>query len=261
MRPAATPVLVACVLAVSACTAPEAGDGAAQEAPPPEVETVVAGTLTACVAPTPALVEHDGAAWQGYDVGVLDAVADELGLDLELVETSFDELVSGFALNAGRCDVGAAGVVDHDGLDSVVRTSAGYRTVHRVMVATTAGAEVAPAEVAGTVGVLEGGPASDAVAPLDSAEVVTYPSSADLRRALAEGVVDAALVTVMERVELEADLGMPLHLRGRIETEDQTVLLLPLGAEDADVESIDAALAAAREDGRLASLADTWLQG
>lgn len=259
MRPAVLPVLV-CVLTATACTAQEPDDGKVSEAPPPEVETVAAGTLTACVAPTPTLAERDAATWQGYDIGVLDAVADELGLDLDLVETSFDELVSGAALNGGRCDVGAGGVVDHDGLDSVVRTSTAYRTVHRVVVAMTAGPETAPDEVAGTVGMLDGGVATDAVAALDTAEVVPYPSTADLRRALDEGVVDVALVTVMERAELEADLGTPLHLRSRVETDDETVLLLPLGAEDTAVEAVDAALAAAREDGRLASLVDAWLR-
>lgn len=258
MRTAAT-LALACVLALTACTGQDPDDATAPEAPP-DVETVVSGALTACIAPTPVLAERDGGTWRGYDIGVLEAVADELGLELELVEASFDELVSGVALNGGRCDVGAAGVVDHDGLDSVVRTSAPYRTVHRVVVATTAGAEVAPGEVAGAVGVLEGGSAADTVAALDRAEVVSYPSSADLRRALAEGVVDAALVTVMERAELEAELDTPLHVRSRVETDDATVLLLPLGAEDADVETVDAALGAAREDGRLASLANQWLR-
>lgn len=251
---------LACALVVGGCT----GDGAVEEASPgaaaaTDAAAVASDTLTACVTPTPALVERDGDGWDGYDVGVLRAVAEQLGAELELVEVTFDELVSGVALNGGRCDVGVGGVVDHDALDSVVRTSSSYRTVHRVVVATTSGPEVAPAAVEGTVGVLEGGPAAGSAELLGGADVVPYPSSADLQRALAAGAVDAALVTVMERARLEEDLDQSLHLRSRVETDDQTVLLLPLGAADEDVEAVDAALAAAREDGRLASLSDAWL--
>ncbi len=253
MRTAAAFAL-ACALAMSGCT----GDGSGEE-PTPGAEAPANETLTACVTATPALVERDGGGWDGYDVGVLRAVTDELARDLELVEVTFDELVSGVALNGGRCELGAAGVADHDALDSVVRTSDGYRTVHRVVVATTSGPEVEPAEVGGTVGVLEGGPAVGSVESLGGAEVVPYPSSADLQRALNEGAVDAALVTVMERARLEADLDQRLHLRSRLETDDETVLLLPLGAADEDLEAVDAALETAREDGRLAALAEQWL--
>lgn len=262
MRTGAT-LALACVLAavaIGGCTSDGPGDEpAAETASPIATESVTSGTLIACVTPTPALVERADDGWAGYDVGVLRVVAEELALDLELLEVTFDELVSGVALNGGRCDLGAAGVVDHDALESVVRTSSGYRSVHRVVVATTSGPDVAPAEVEGTVGVLEGGPAADSVESLGGAEVVPYPSSADLQRALAAGAVDAVLVTVMERARLEADLGQSLHLRSRVETDDQTVLLLPLGAADEDVEAVDAALAAASEDGRLAALAQEWL--
>lgn len=259
MRTGAT-LALACALVVGGCT----GGGTAEEASsgveaPTGTATVASDTLTACVTPTPALVERDGDGWDGYDVGVLRAVAEQLDAELELVEVTFDQLVSGVALNGGRCDVGAGGVVDHGALESVVRTSSGYRSVHRVVVATTSGPEVDPADLDGTVGVLEGGPAAGSVESLGGAEVVPYPSSADLQRALAAGAVDAVLVTVMERARLEADLGQSLHLRSRVETDDQTVLLLPLGAADEDVEAVDAALAAAREDGHLAALAQEWL--
>lgn len=247
-------------LAVGGCTSDgSGGEPASETTSPAGSESVTSDTLTACVTPTPALVERAGDDWAGYDVGVLRAVAEELGRELELREVTFDELVSGVALNGGRCDLGAAGVVDHEALDSVVRTSGRYRTVHRVVVATTSGPEVDPADLDGTVGVLEGGPAADSVESLGGAEVVPYPSSADLQRALAAGAVDAALVTEMERARLEADLDRSLHLRSRVETDDATVLLLPLGAADEEVEAVDAALAAAREDGRLAALAQEWL--
>lgn len=243
---------------------PSEPDGAAAvtDAPPPAIETMVEGVLTACVAATPDVAESVDGDWEGFDVAVLEGVAGELGLDLELVDSSFDEIVSGVALNGGACEVAAAAVVDRDPLEAVVRTSAPYRTVHRLVVATEAGeaAQVAPEAVTGTVGVEEGGTATDAVDALTAAEVVAYPSGADLGRALAEGAVAAALVSVSARAEMESLLGTELALRAAVPTEEETVLLLPLGADDDVVEAVDGALATLRDTGQLAALRDQWLR-
>ena len=226
------------------------------------VPTMVEGLLTACVAPTPDVAESVDGGWEGFDVAVLEGVAAELGLDLEVVPSSFDEVVSGVALNGGTCEVAAAAVVDRDPLEAVVRTSAPYRTVHRLVVATEAGAEPVPAaEVTGTVGVEQGGTATDAVDALTAAEVVTYPSRADLARALTEGTVGAVLVSVPARAELESLVGGELALVAAVPTEEETVLLLPLGAEDELVGAVDGALEALRGRGDLAAWRDQWLRG
>lgn len=236
-------LLVAAGLALTACSADDAPPQADEASPPPaDVTTVQEGVLTACVAPTPGRLEAGGAdGWTGPDVEVLQDVAADLRLDLELTEVAFDELVSGVALNSMRCDVGAGGVVDHEDLDAVVRTSQPYAPVVRLVVGE--GPEVEPEEVTGRIGVEEGGPASDATEALTAAEVVPFPSATDLDRAVRAGQVEGALVTLAGRERLPA-----LAVRTRVATDDQYVLLLPLGAEDDLVEAVDEALAGP-EDG------------
>lgn len=223
---------------------------------------MVEGVLSACVAPTPDVAESVDGDWEGFDVAVLEGVAEELALDLEVVPSSFDEIASGVALNGGSCDVAAAGVVDHDALDAVARTSVPYRTVHRLVVTTSATTSgVAPDEVTGRVGIEDGGQAVDASEALAAAEVVAYPSQADLGRALAEGAVDAALVSVPGRSQVEEAVGSELSLLATVATADQTVLLLPLAADDDLVEAVDGALEALRAAGTLEAWRDQWLRG
>lgn len=242
MRPrAGVGLAVLLGLALTACGDDAPGpDGTP---PPADVTTIEDGVLTACVAPTPGRLEAGGADdWTGPDVDVLEAVAADVRLDLELTEVTFDELVSGVALNSMRCDVGAGGVVDVEGLDAVVRTSQPYAPVVRLVVTPGTGAEVAPDEVTGRIGVEEGGPAADATEELTAAEVVPFPSAADLDRALAAGQLDGALVALAGRARLP-----DLTVRARVPTGDEYVLLLPLGAEDDLVEAVDAALSARAE--------------
>ena len=246
--------LAAAGVALAAC----AGEPAAG---PLDGLTIAPGTLTACIAPAPGLALEPDAGLEGFDVAVLRAVADELELDLDVVSTSFDGIVSGVALNGGRCDVAAGGVVADPGLASVVTTTTTpYRTVHRLVVTTAPGDEVAPGEVQGRVAVEAGGPAADAAPALSSATVAEYPSRTDLGRALATGTEEQALVTVAGRAALEDQLGARLTVRSAVPTDEQTVLLLPLGADERLVAAVDEAVAELAATGRLEELATTWLR-
>ena len=250
--------LLAAVLVAAGCS-----DDAGDASPPvaaPTVTTMVEGTLTACVAPGPTVTEGaDGLG--GFDIAVLGAVAQALDLELETASTTIDELVSGVALNGGACDVGAGGVVDGAGLDAVLVTSEPYRTVHRQLVGVVAGPDLALDAPLGRVGVETAGPAAAEASALEDAEVVPFPSRADLGRALEQGAVGLALVTVGDRARIEEQLGVGLVLRGTVPTDEQTVLLLPQDAEEDLVSAVDAALVALREDGTLDALAATWLRG
>lgn len=46
----------------------------------------------------------------GFDVDIATALADDLGLELEVISTSFEGIQSGVALDAGQCDLAMAGM-------------------------------------------------------------------------------------------------------------------------------------------------------
>src|SRR5688500_9574046 len=70
------------------------------------------GTLTVCSdVPYPPFEDFDKSApsgFKGFDVDIVQAVADGLELKLAIRDSSFDGLQSGQALNAGQCDLAAS---------------------------------------------------------------------------------------------------------------------------------------------------------
>ncbi len=88
------------------------GDGATVETRAGgEVNLVKEGQLTTCThLPYPPFqFEKDGEI-VGFDVELIDLVARELGLEQDIVDTPFETIKTGADLNAGKCDVAAAGM-------------------------------------------------------------------------------------------------------------------------------------------------------
>ncbi|WP_406728185.1 ABC transporter substrate-binding protein [Streptomyces sp. GD-15H] len=106
---AATTATAGLVL-LTACTSSDDGDGASKTAAG-GVELVKAGQLTTCThLPYPPFqLEIDGKV-QGFDVAVIDLVADDLGVKQQILDTPFENFKTGAFLNSGECDLAAAGM-------------------------------------------------------------------------------------------------------------------------------------------------------
>ena len=76
---------------------------------------ISAGKLTTCThLPYPPFqFEKDGKV-TGFDVELIDKVAAKLGVEQEIVDTPFETIKTGADLNAGKCDVAAAGMTITD---------------------------------------------------------------------------------------------------------------------------------------------------
>lgn len=87
-----------------------ADDGGSTEAA--TLPTISEGQLTVCTdAPyRPFEFEDDNApsGYSGFDIDIVQAMADQLGVELVVTVTSFDAIQSGTALAAGNCDLAAS---------------------------------------------------------------------------------------------------------------------------------------------------------
>jgi polar amino acid transport system substrate-binding protein len=80
-----------------------------------DVQLVQGGKLTVCTNPPYEPFEYkDGDTLVGLDIDIVQAVADDLGVTLVPVETGFDGIQSGAALNAGTCDIVASAITITD---------------------------------------------------------------------------------------------------------------------------------------------------
>jgi polar amino acid transport system substrate-binding protein len=115
-------VAVALALSIAACggddgddegadgeTTAEESDGGEEAAALP---TISEGQLTVCTDSPYRPFEFEDAdapsGYSGFDIDLVQAMADELGVELVVTVTSFDAIQSGTALAAGNCDMAAS---------------------------------------------------------------------------------------------------------------------------------------------------------
>lgn len=95
--------------------------GCAKEKPTTEtpsgaqVSLVKAGALTVCTSlPYPPFQEKQGDKVVGFDVDIVDLVAAKLSVKQDIVDIDFNQIKGGAALEAGTCDLAAAGMTITD---------------------------------------------------------------------------------------------------------------------------------------------------
>ncbi|MEU1515329.1 transporter substrate-binding domain-containing protein [Streptomyces sp. NPDC005811] len=95
---------------VSACTSSDSGSSGTKTAAG-GVELVKAGQLTTCThLPYPPFQSEIDGKVQGFDVSLIDLVAKDLGVKQQILDTPFENFKTGAFLNAGECDLAAAGM-------------------------------------------------------------------------------------------------------------------------------------------------------
>ncbi|ELS52271.1 transporter substrate-binding domain-containing protein [Streptomyces viridochromogenes] len=106
---AATTATAGLVL-VAGCSSDDNGGGGTKTAAG-GVELVKAGQLTTCThLPYPPFQSEIDGKVQGFDVSLVDLVAKDLGVKQAIVDQPFENFKTGGSLNAGQCDLAAAGM-------------------------------------------------------------------------------------------------------------------------------------------------------
>lgn len=193
----------------------------------------------------------------GIDVEIAGAVAEKLGLELQVEDMEFDSIIT--AVQTGKADLGLAGMtVSEDRLESV-NFSESYATGIQVAIVT----EDSPIE---TIDDLEGkkigvqlGTTSDQYAREDFGEenVEAYNKSADAVMALKQGKVDVVLVdNEPAKNFVAANDGLRI-LETEYVIEDYAACLSKKNTELLD--AVNGALDELREDGTLQQIVDKYI--
>jgi L-cystine transport system substrate-binding protein len=249
-------LLAGATLALSACGGGDAGEtsasgsaGATEEAGVLRVGTE--GTYSPFSFHDPASNELTG-----YDVEVITAVADELGMEVEFSEVPFDAIFAG--LDAGRYDVIANQVSITEERQELYDFTAPYTV--------STGAIVTRADDTSVTGLADlAGKTSAQSSTSNWAEVAT---NAGATVEAVEGFTQAITLLKQGRVDvtINDDLAVLNYLEttGDTEvqiaasTEDQTEQAFALDKDSELTEQIDGALAELRADGTLAEISEKW---
>lgn len=106
-RTLATVCAVTAGLMLTGCSSDDAGPAKAKGGVP----VVEKGKLTTCThLPYPPFQSEQDGKIVGFDVSLIDLVAENLDVKQEIVDTPFENFKTGAFLNSGRCDLAAAGM-------------------------------------------------------------------------------------------------------------------------------------------------------
>ncbi|WP_248783919.1 transporter substrate-binding domain-containing protein [Actinoalloteichus caeruleus] len=202
---------------------------------------------------------NEGGEVVGFDVDLVDLVAEDLGLEQQIVDISFDTITSGAALDTGECDVAAAGMTITDARSENFDFSDPYFDARQALITTADSGITGVDDLAGgSVGVQNDTTGKDwAEAELaDGTEIRSYDDLPLLLAAVETGEVDAGINDngVLYDAANENDT---FAVVADIETNEQYGIGVRKD-NDALRERINEVLQAAREDGRYEEIYVKW---
>jgi polar amino acid transport system substrate-binding protein len=246
-----------------------AGDGTGETTPASvdvaSLDLISSGTLTMCTdAPYPPFEFQDEATeeWTGFDMDIVRAIADDLGLELEVTVQPFDGIW--LAPAAGTCDLVASAMTITEERAAAALFSDPYYDSGQSLLVRTEDAETYPdlESLDGhSIGVqtgTTGATYAEENAP-DGAEIVEFDEPAAMFLALQSGDVDALLQDLPVNAE-RAGQDDAFTLVGDLPTDEQYGFATAQG-NDALIGAINAGLATIREDGRYDEIYSTYFGG
>lgn len=186
-------------------------DGGSAEVDTAALNLVTDGTLTVCsdvpYVPFEDFDESAPSGFSGFDIDIVSYVADGLGLELVVKDSGFDGLQSGLSLNAGECDLAASAMtITEDRAQNLAFSDGYYDSLQSLLVPTDS--EIASiADLSGTRVAVQQGTTGESYAQenAEGAELVSFPSDAEMYQAILAGQVDAILQDLPANVPHTAD--------------------------------------------------------
>jgi polar amino acid transport system substrate-binding protein len=240
----------ALLLTLSACGGSASGQSAASLS---DVSLVFKGALTVCTdSPYAPFVYEQKGKLVGFDVDLAQEVADELKVDLDVIDVNFDDITSGDSLNNDVCDVAVSAMTITGERARVLDFSSPYFDAKQALITPRGSGLDTLEELADQrVGVQKettGETFMSDFAP-DTTEVVTFNDAAGLQAALNAGEIEAAMLDNTVSGEFVKQ-NRSLKLAREFDTGEQYGMAVKKDGNVPLLRSINGTLAQLREDGR-----------
>ena len=211
----AAAVLSALALTASACGSDSSSDGNASDttgsSDAPSLNLISDGTLTVCSdVPYPPFEDFDkttATGFKGFDVDIVEALAKQLDLQVEIKDSSFDALQSGLALNSGQCDMAASAMTITPEREKRIGFSDGYYDSEQSLLVPSDSSIASIDDLDGVKVGVQKGTTGEAYANENAsgADIVVFPSDGEMYAAIKAGQVEALLQDLPVNIDHQND--------------------------------------------------------
>lgn len=190
----------------------------------------------------------------GVDVEIAKAIAEEIGVQLKIVDMDFDGIIT--SIQSGKGDIGASGITATDERRKSVDFSINYVDAAQLIIVKADNTAInGPEDLDGKkVGAQSGTTGETFLTDETQAEVYRFKTAADAAMELSNGKLDAVVVDELPAKQIVATysglkvLDVPL-------TEEQYAIAIAKGSDDLK-EVVDKVIAELLESGKI----DQWIE-
>lgn len=221
-----------------------------------EFDLVEDGTLTVCSdIPYPPFEVQDSSSpsgYSGFDMDIMQSIADGLELEMAVQDVGFEGLQSGAVLAAGQCDLGASAMtITEERKENLDFSEPYYDSLQSLLVPVDSGIQTIDDLSGKTVGVQQGTTGEMYARenlPDDANSPQGFPSDGELWPALQAGNIDAILQDLpVNNEHAMADDGY--EVVETYETDEQYGFAFAKGEKTALQEAVNEQLQTMRDDG------------
>lgn len=191
---------------------------------------------------------HEGDEIVGIDADIAAAIADELGMTLEIEDMAFDSIIT--AVSGGKADMGLAGMTVDPDRQKNVNFSDTYATAAQVIIVKEDSDIAGPDDLTGKkIGVQLGTTGDIYAEDIEDAEIERYNKGMEAVQALQQSKIDAVVIDG-EPAKVFVAENEGLKLLDEPLTEEEYAIAI---AKDNDelLEKVNTALASLKDSGKL----------
>ena len=239
--------------------AEEKTEAAAETEAAAALETVQPGKLVMCTnAEFPPYEYHDANDIVGIDVDICRAIAEKLGLELEIEDIAFDSIIP--EVVSGKADLGAAGMTVTEDRKQNVDFSDTYAHASQVIIVREDSEVAGPDDLAGKIVGVQQGTTGDIYISGDLGDdaVERYAKGMEAVQALAQSKIDAVVIDG-EPAKKYVEEVAGLKILDDSYTDEDYAIAVKKG-NTALVEAINEALAELKADGTLDEIVAKYIQ-
>jgi len=247
-------VLVAMAATLTAC-------GGDDDVNAGDLNLVNPGTLTVCTdSPYRPMEFEENGEFTGFDMDLMRAIADDMGLELAVNNTGFDPITSGIAMESDQCDIAAASITITPDREENIDFSDPYFTADQsLLVANSSGITDLAGFAGKNLGVQTGTTGelyAQENAPSD-ATLVSYENPGDIFTAIAAGDIEGVLQDIVPNADYALTHDDVTIVETYPTNEQYGLAVKEEGAEDLLV-AVNDELAKLKDNGTYQEIYDKW---